>query len=81
MNLYNLTTKLFDKLTGKDELKRTTRRALVPPIRPLPQFDLVDTIRLHGLGVKFPESLLIEVAKKECDSKSPQQESLGVTCK
>ena len=28
MNLYNLTTKLFDKLTGKDELKRTTRRAL-----------------------------------------------------
>lgn len=42
------------------------RRALVAP-KYVPAFDIADTIRLHALGVKLPDTLLLEVVKKGGD--------------
>jgi hypothetical protein len=47
-----------------------THQLLVPARQTLPAFDPADTIRLHGMGVKFSETLLIEVSKKEVLQKS-----------
>ena len=42
--------------------------AVMESIKP---FEIEDTIRLHAMGVKFPETLLLEVATKEVILKSP----------
>ena len=47
-----------------------THPLLIPERHVLPKFDPVDTIRLHGMGVKFSETLMIEVSKKEGLQKS-----------
>jgi len=41
------------------------RRSNEPPKHVVVAFDPADTLRLHALGVKFPETLLIEAARKE----------------
>jgi hypothetical protein len=43
------------------------RRSAEPSKHVVVAFDAVDTLRLHALGVKFPETLLIEADKEGGD--------------
>ena len=62
-----------ESLSASNHMSRVnlkTHQLLIPERHVLPKFDPVDTIRLHGMGVKFSETLMIEVSKKEGLQKS-----------
>jgi hypothetical protein len=46
------------------------QRPIVPREFNRPAFEPADSIRLHGIGVKFPDMLLIEVSNKEVVQRS-----------